>query len=75
MVAVDDVEQFAELNGEADRPIGRDVAAVARDDQGLVGGEHCIEEQIASFGVTVALADTRPHGEQVVAVDARLGAG
>ena len=67
---VDDVEQLVELHGETDPPVRRDVAAVARDDEVLLGGERSRR----AAGCVVRRGDrARRHmaaREQVVAVDA-----
>ena len=66
---VDDVEQFAELNGEAHLAVGRDVAAVTRHDKRLLGRQQGVEQEVPALGMPVTLADARPDGQQVVAVD------
>ena len=68
---VDDVEQFAELDGKASVPVGRDVGAVARHDQRLLRRQQGVEQQMPAFGRAVPLADARPDGKEVVAVDCR----
>ena len=71
---VDDVEQLVDRDRRREHLVGAGVAAGVGDDEGVAGGEHGVEQELAVLGPAVVVAEVAPAEEQVVAVG-RAAAG
>ena len=62
------LQQFGEHHRQRNLGVGGRVASRGGDDQPVAGGQHLLEQQLATVGSRVPVAERRRSGEQVVGI-------